>query len=88
MSVLIEDATAGHDPRVICSLYTATADLDPFSLDTIKLANPSLGIFQNPDETLAMAADAKRMPVREAAYRNLVLNQRVEATSPFIMPAQ
>ena len=31
-----------------------------------------------------MAADAKRMPSREAEYRNLVLNQRVEATSPFI----
>ena len=27
-----------------------------------------------------MAADAKRMPAREAEYRNLVLNQRIETT--------
>ena len=31
-----------------------------------------------------MAADAGRMPAREAAFRNLVLNQRVEAEDPFL----
>jgi phage terminase large subunit-like protein len=31
-----------------------------------------------------MAEDARRMPSREAEYRNLILNQRVEANSPFI----
>jgi phage terminase large subunit-like protein len=82
LSVLIDDAQAGHDPRVICSLYSAPADADPFSLETIRAANPALGVFQNPDEVLAMAADAKRMPAREAAFRNLVLNQRIEASSP------
>src|SRR5262245_27725854 len=35
-----------------------------------------------------MAAAAKRMPAREAAYRNLILNQRVEASSPFVTPMQ
>ena len=35
-----------------------------------------------------MAEDARRMPAREAAYRNLVLNQRIEASSPFVTPAQ
>jgi hypothetical protein len=29
----------------------------------------------NKQEVLAMASDAKRMPAREAQYRNLVLNQ-------------
>jgi phage terminase large subunit-like protein len=69
LSMLIDDALAGHDPRVICSLYTAPLDSDPFTIETIKLANPALGIFQNPDEVLAMARDARRMPAREAAYR-------------------
>ena len=46
--------------------------LTPFDLQTIKLANPALGNFQNPEEVLAMAADAKRMLAREAAFRNLV----------------
>src|SRR5215471_1761978 len=88
LSILIDDALAGHDPRVICSLYTAPPDADPFALETIKLANPSIGVFQNPAEVIAMAEDARRMPAREAAYRNLVLNQRVEASSPFVTSAQ
>jgi phage terminase large subunit-like protein len=88
LSILMDDALAGHDPRVICSLYTAPPDADPFAIATIKLANPALGNFQNPDEVLAMASNAKRMPAREAAYRNLVLNQRVEASSPFVTPQQ
>ena len=51
---------------------------------TIKLANPAYGEFQNSVEVLAMAEDARRMPSREAEYRNYILNQRVEANSPFI----
>jgi phage terminase large subunit-like protein len=52
LSVLIDDALAGHDPRVICSLYTAPATADPFDIETIKAANPSIGVFQNPDAPL------------------------------------
>jgi phage terminase large subunit-like protein len=88
LSILIDDAIAGHDPRVICSLYTAPPDADPFDIATIRLANPALGNFQNPEEVLAMAEDARRMPAREAAYRNLILNQRIEASSPFVTPQQ
>lgn len=32
----------------------------------------------------AMSDDASRMPSREAEYRNLVLNQRVESSNPFV----
>jgi phage terminase large subunit-like protein len=38
----------------------------------------------NKAEILAMSEGARRMPAREASYRNLVLNQRIEANSPFI----
>jgi phage terminase large subunit-like protein len=31
-----------------------------------------------------MAENSRRMPVREAEYRNLVLNQRVESVNPFV----
>lgn len=82
LSVLIDDAAAGHDPRVILSLYTAPTDLDPFSEEAIKLANPALGDFLNKTEVMAMAEDARRTPSREPSYRNLVLNQRVEASAP------
>jgi phage terminase large subunit-like protein len=87
LSVLIEDALAGHDPRVICRLYTAPMTADPFAEATIRLANPAYGEFLNPVEVKAMADDARRMPSREAEYRNLILNQRVEALSQFIAPA-
>jgi phage terminase large subunit-like protein len=84
LSILIDDALAGNDPRVVLSLYTAETTLDPFSEKAIKQANPAFGDFLNADEVRAMAEDARRMPSREAQYRNLVLNQRVEMNSPFI----
>src|SRR5262252_1884599 len=86
LSVLIDDAQAGHDPHTVVKLYTAPADLDPFAEATIALANPALGTFLNTQEVLAMARNASRMPAREAEYRNLILNQRVEPTHMFISP--
>ena len=84
LSVLIDDALAGNDPRVVLSLYTADTELDPFSDQAIKAANPAFGDFLNPVEVRAMAEDARRMPSREAEYRNLVLNQRIDRNTPFI----
>lgn len=84
LSILIDDAKTGADPRVVLSLYTADVDADPFDEATIRQANPAFGDFQSADEVLAMAADAKRMPSREAEFRNLILNQRVEADQAFI----
>lgn len=84
LSILIDDAEKGEDPRVKVSLYTADPDLDPFAEKAIRQANPAFGDFQNAKETLAMAEDARRMPSREPEFRNLILNQRVEMNSPFI----
>ena len=88
LSILIDDALAGHDPATVLRLSTAPEDADPFAEATIRLANPAYDVFMNRKEVLAMAADAKRMPAREAAFRNLVLNQRVEAEEPFLAAAQ
>jgi phage terminase large subunit-like protein len=87
LSVLIDDAMTGEDPRVICSLYTAPTDADPFADETIRMANPAMGNFLNPKEVRSMAEDARRMPSREAEYRNLILNQRVEAVDHFLAPS-
>ena len=84
LSVLIDDALAGHDPRVVCKLATAPTEADPFIRETIAQANPALELFLNETEVLAMAEDARRMPSREAEFRNLVLNERVEASNPFV----
>jgi phage terminase large subunit-like protein len=84
LSILIDDAKKGGDPRVKHSVYECDSDLDPFTEKAIRQANPAFGDFQNAKETLAMAEDARRMPSREPEFRNLILNQRVEMNSPFI----
>lgn len=84
LSTLIDDALAGVDPRTVISLYTAPLDDPPFTAETIRKANPAFGDFLNAKEVMAMAADASRMPARESEYRNLILNQRVEASNPFV----
>jgi phage terminase large subunit-like protein len=68
-------------------LHTAPLDMDPFSVEAIRLANPAFDFIMNQREVLKMAAAAKRMPSREASYRNLVLNQRVEVNAPFVSKA-
>jgi phage terminase large subunit-like protein len=87
LSMLIDDAEGAHDPRVVLSLYSAPEELDPFDEATLRLANPAFGDFLNAVEVMAMAEDARRMPSREAEYRNLILNQRVEMVSPFVSRA-
>lgn len=84
LSILIDDALAGHDPKTKVSLYTASEDIDPFSEEAIKQANPAYGDFLNKDEILDKAKSAKRIPSSESSYRNLHLNQRVEAEDPFV----
>jgi phage terminase large subunit-like protein len=84
LSILIDDAKKGADPKTKLALFTSDPDADPFDRKTIKQANPAFGDFQNADEVLAMAEDARRMPTRESEYRNLILNQRVDRNSPFI----
>jgi phage terminase large subunit-like protein len=84
LSVLIDDAKTGADPRTQLYLWAAADDADPFSEETIRGANPAFGDFQNAEEVLAMANDAKRMPSRQAEFENLILNRRVEMNAPFI----
>lgn len=84
LSLLIDDARTGADPRVKCALYSAPDDLDAFSEKAIRAANPHFDVFMNTDEVRRQAEDARRMPSREASYRNLILNQRVEARTPFV----
>lgn len=87
LSLLIDDAMTGADPLQKCWLYTAPLDVDPFSEDAIRAANPAFDEFMNKAEVMQQAADAKRLPSREASFRNLILNQRVEARSPFVARA-
>ncbi|WP_280191181.1 terminase large subunit [Delftia sp. PS-11] len=87
LSLLIDDALTGADPRVKVVLHTAPLEMDPFSDAAIRAANPHFDVFMNKEEVRKQASDAKRLPSMEAGYRNLILNQRVEAKTPFISRA-
>ena len=69
------------------SKYYQPRDMDPFSEEALRAANPAFGIFQNAEETRASADDARRMPPRQAEFENLILNRRIETQSPFIAKA-
>ena len=84
LSVLIDDALENNDPRTILRFQTADASMEPFSEEAIRAANPAFDVFMNQVEVMSMAADAERMPSRQAEYENLVLNRRVEVNNPFI----
>ena len=84
LSVLIDDALRGADPMTKVALYAAPENLDPFSDEALKAANPAFGDFLNAEYCRELAEKARRMPSREAAYRNLILNQRVNMHNPFV----
>ena len=86
LSVLIDDATAANDPKVVVVLYTADPDpdLNPFTVKAIRQANPAYGDFLVATEVRQKALEAKRMPSSEASYRNLHLNQRITQGAPFL----
>lgn len=87
LSVLIDDAKSGTDPRTVLRLQSAPDEMDPFSEEAIRSANPAFDVFMNKAEVLAMAEDARRMPSRQAEFENLVLNRRIDANAPFISRA-
>lgn len=84
LSLLIDDAKRGDDPRTKIALYAADEKADPFSDEAIRQASPHFDVFMNQQEVRDQAASAQRMPSREATYRNLTLNQRINAVNPFI----
>ncbi|KKN71028.1 hypothetical protein LCGC14_0424450 [marine sediment metagenome] len=86
LSVLIDDARTKADPLTKLIIYEAPEDADPFIEETWKLANPTLGEILSLESVRIDAEKAKRMPSFESTFRNLKLNQRVEADDPFIPP--
>ena len=83
LSLLIDDGLKSHDPRVKCILYAVPEDKDPFDRKEIEKAQPNWHLM-NHEEVFRQMDEAKRMPSREASFRNLIANQRVETFSPFI----
>lgn len=69
------------------TLFTAPIEADPWKRSTWKAANPALGDFRSIADVERLANQARRMPSREASFRNLILNQRVDASAQFLSAA-
>jgi phage terminase large subunit-like protein len=79
LSQIIDDGLSGADPSILVHLKSAPVDADPFDVETIRAVNPALGVFLDEGDLVAEAERARRLPAFEPAFRNLRLNQRVEA---------
>lgn len=73
-----------EDPSFHLTLYAAPEGSDPWTEDAWRAANPALGDFRSLDDVARQAAQARRIPTKEAAFRNLILNQRVSAETRFL----
>ncbi|RDE09344.1 terminase large subunit domain-containing protein [Pelagibacterium lacus] len=76
------------DPSFHLTLYAAPQDADPWEPDTWLLANPAIGDFRSLEDVQRQAGQARLVPSKEAAFRNLILNQRVSSVSRFIHKAE
>ena len=89
LSQLIDDGLRGDDPTTVTHLYEVAEDVeDIWAEESWYAANPALGDFRLLEDMRIMAARAKRMPSFEATFRNLYLNQRVDARSPLVPRAE
>lgn len=70
------------------TLFAAPQEADPWHPDTWRLANPAIGDFRSLEDVQRQASQARLVPSKEAAFRNLILNQRVSAVSRFIHKAE
>lgn len=80
LSQMIDDAESKVDPSVYLDLAAAPADADIFDEKTWFACNEALGTFLSLEEMREAAERAKRIPAFEASFRNLRLNQRVDAS--------
>ena len=72
------------DPTFYGRVFAAPDDADPWDEETWFACNPALGDFRSLDEMRAASERAKRLPTFEPAFRNLYLNQRIDAETRFI----
>jgi phage terminase large subunit-like protein len=94
LSIMIDNQARNPDPHVVCHVYTTplqrtlpdgTVEDTPMD-DEAEWArsNPALGVFRSLADMRKLARKAIDTPSFEPEFRWLNLNQRVEATAPFI----
>ena len=83
-SMWLDDAKSSKDPAIVSHLYTAPEDCDIMDRKAWYAANPALGKFRSLPQLEREMEQASRLPSKENSARWLYLNQRIEASSPFI----
>lgn len=80
----LQDGSLPPDPTFYSAIFTAPDEADPWTEDTWHECNPALGDFRSLQEMRDFAEQAKRIPAKENVFRNLYLNQRVDAAARWI----
>lgn len=83
----LDDAEVSKAPRIVSHVYSAPNDCDVLDEKAWKAANPALGFFKSVTAVRDDAERASRQPSEEASFRWLHLNQRIDASAPFVAPA-
>jgi phage terminase large subunit-like protein len=83
-SIWLDDAKNAKDKRIVSHVYTAPNDCEVMDRKAWAAANPALGEFRSLTDIEDFAKQADRLPAKENSFRWLFLNQRIEATSPFL----
>lgn len=83
-SIWIDAQEREPNPSVVSHVYRAKEDCQLDDMEAWKAANPALGVFRKQSDVQKLCQRALDMPVNEPGFRNLVLNQRVDATAPFV----
>jgi len=84
LSVWIDAQRNAPDPRVVCHVYEAPKDCGLDDRKAWAAANPAMGKFRSVGDIEKQCRQAIEMPANEPEFRNLILNQRVEAVAPFV----
>jgi len=84
LSVWIDAQRNAPDPRVVCHVYEAQKDCGLDDRKAWAAANPAMGKFRSVGDIEKQCRQAIEMPANEPEFRNLILNQRVEAVAPFV----
>lgn len=83
-SIMLDDALRGEDSDVFAQLIAAPADCDPFDEKVWRACNPALRKYLDVKDFRSQARRAARVPSFMGRFRNLKLNQRVQAEDRFI----
>lgn len=83
-STWLDDAEKAKDPRIVSHLHAAEPECDLMDRAAWAAANPALGKFRSEQDLEDFAERAKRLPSSENSFRWLYLNQRIEASAPFV----